>query len=73
MRSSILKNCPYHSDCFANLNGYCSALDDVDFKGKSCPFYKTAMQNELDKSAAYMSLVNCDRKDLISKYYKKEI
>lgn len=30
--------------CFAYRNGKCACLDDTDFGGKACPFYKTRKQ-----------------------------
>lgn len=27
--------------CFACENGHCRALTDNDFKGRTCPFFKT--------------------------------
>lgn len=71
MRNGVLKQCPFHSDCFANLNGFCVALDNVEFKGRDCPFYKTTEQNELEKDAVTAKLKSQGRDDLISKYYKK--
>lgn len=27
--------------CFANVCGHCRALDDTEFFGRECPFFKT--------------------------------
>lgn len=31
-------------DCFAYLSGKCRVLNNTDFNGKQCPFYKTKAQ-----------------------------
>lgn len=47
------------TDCFANLSSavkpgrhFCSCLQDTDFNGKPCPFFKTKEEHE-DSLEAY--------------------
>ncbi len=57
-------------DCFSlNGQGRCKALDDTDFDGKPCPFYKSAAKADADYEAAYDRLVDQGRFDLIQKYH----
>ena len=43
-------------------------LRDTDFKGKPCPFYKTALQNAVECKEALERLIAIERTDLIEKY-----
>lgn len=47
--------CRAHHDCFANHDGVCHCLNDNNFNGKDCPFYKTAeiVQREQNGGSAY--------------------
>lgn len=40
------------SDCFANKNGICHALEER-LNTKECPFYKTAAQIKLQEEKLY--------------------
>lgn len=40
-----------------------------DFGNKTCPFFKTAEQNEKEKKAVMDRLIALDRQDLIDTYY----
>lgn len=33
-----------HSDCFANVEGFCKVLTDTSFGLRDCPFYKSREQ-----------------------------
>lgn len=37
-----------HKGCFANHGGLCDILNNTDFEGKSCSFFKTQKQYEAD-------------------------
>ena len=38
-------------DCFAYYKGVCAVLNNTEFKGKECPFYKPKeVQNDTHKS-----------------------
>lgn len=41
-----MPNCKVHHDCFANKDGMCSCLNNNDFNGKDCPFYKTVCKEQ---------------------------
>lgn len=41
--------CNLHKDCFANLDGEYSCLNNTDFQGKDCPFYKTEREPSVKK------------------------
>lgn len=41
MKGKQTPKCTAHIDCFANHGGVCCCLNDNDFNGKDCPFYKT--------------------------------
>ena len=41
-------NCPHAPGCRSRKNGTCRVLKNTDFKGKPCPFYKTAVQNAVE-------------------------
>ena len=42
MHGKRMPECRVHDDCFANHDGVCHCLNDNNFSGKDCPFYKTA-------------------------------
>lgn len=47
-------DCPacYRAECFAHMDGYCTCLDDNNFHGRPCPFFKTYRQYLDDQLAA---------------------
>lgn len=53
------------SDCFAYSDGKCAVLRNCDFKGRSCPFYKTKGRLEIEKSKCEIRLKNLN---LLDKY-----
>ena len=61
--------CAEHPDCFANIEGCCTALKKVD-DGSPCPFYKNAEANMADARRSYQRLKENGRSDLISRYIK---
>ena len=61
-------NCPHEPGCRSRKNGTCRVLKDTDFKGKPCPFYKTALQNAGECKEALERLIAIERTDLIEKY-----
>ena len=57
------------ADCFAmNSHGCCIALQDTDFHGGACTFYKTSEQEGKDRAASVERLKRIGREDLIEKY-----
>ena len=57
------------TDCFAREDdGICSALDDTDFGGRTCPFYKPAEQRARELEGKVQYLKGIGREDLIEKY-----
>ena len=62
-------NCPHAPGCRSRKNGTCRVLKITDFKGKPCPFYKTAVQNAVECKEATERLIAIERTDLIDKYY----
>ena len=42
MHGKRMPECGAHHDCFANHDGVCHCLNDNNFNGKDCPFYKAA-------------------------------
>ena len=42
MRRKRMPKCKAHHDCFANHDEVCHCLNDNNFNGKDCPFYKPA-------------------------------
>ena len=62
------RNCPHEPGCRSRKNGTCRVLKDTDFKGKPCPFYKTALQNAVECKEALERLIAIERTDLIEKY-----
>ena len=63
--------CPHHR-CASNKEGFCRALRTSDFGNKSCPFFKTAEQNEKEKKGVIDRLIALDRQDLIDTYYGRK-
>ena len=69
---SLCPICPYAAsqpDCFANIEGHCTALkvtEDSDI----CSFYKCEAQAVADAKRSYQRLKEMGRPDLISKYIK---
>lgn len=61
-------NCPHAPGCRSRKNGTCRVLKNTDFKGKPCPFYKTAVQNAVECKEALERLIAIERTDLIEKY-----
>ena len=62
-------NCPNQPGCRSSKNGTCRILKDTNFKGKPCPFYKTATQHAVECKKATERLIAIERTDLIEKYY----
>lgn len=46
MKRILEPTCIHKKGCFANQDGFCKILTDVNFKGKMCPFYKTKQEYE---------------------------
>ena len=66
-----LEKCPVcreHTDCFAWLDGKCTALSVSG--GQGCSFYKPADKGVEDCRNVYMRLKAAGRYDLIQKYIK---
>ena len=61
--------CAEHPDCFANIEGRCTALKKVE-DGVPCPFYKNAEANMAEARRSYQRLKENGRSDLISRYIK---
>lgn len=59
--------CSFYS-CFACTGGHCSALNNTDFHGKPCPFYKSAGQLRKGRQDAFDRLLINGRLDLINRY-----
>ena len=66
---SLCPLCASHPDCFANINGRCTALSRVD-ESVACAFYKNAEENTAQAKRCYQHLKDAERSDLISKYIK---
>lgn len=63
-------NCTHpRDDCFANKNGLCRILEDSDFGGKVCPFFKTREQGDAERHDCMEHLVQSGKSDMIDKYY----
>lgn len=60
--------CIGESDCFAREGGLCRILDNTDFGGRKCPFYKSQAQRDASADKSYWKLVDGGREDLIKKY-----
>ena len=58
-------------DCAACHNGICIALEDTDFKGYGCPFYKSAEQQAEESADIIRHLMDIGRFDLVEKYHAK--
>ncbi len=64
--------CTAHTDCFGNINGKCTALNDSGVcKGQGCAFYKNREQADAENKAAFRQLLKTHRYDLINKYGKQ--
>ena len=66
---SLCPSCASHPDCFANIDGRCTALSKVD-ESAPCSFYKSAEENTAEAKRCYQRLKDTGRSDLISKYIK---
>ena len=66
---SLCPPCASHPDCFANIDGRCTALSKVD-ESIPCIFYKSAEANTAEAKRCYQRLKDTGRSDLISKYIK---
>lgn len=67
-----LNACPFctsHTDCFANIEGHCTALRKTD-ETTECPFYRNAEENIAEAKRCYQWLKDKGRSDLISMYIK---
>lgn len=67
-----LNQCPLcntHTDCFAWMDGYCTALNECG--GEQCPFYKPADQAVAEAKACYASLKARGKEDVIARYSKQ--
>ena len=60
--------CAEHPDCFAYINGKCTALNESG--GQGCVFYKPEQQALQEVQRAYKVLKANKRFDLIYKYMK---
>ena len=60
--------CAEHSDCFACIDGMCTALSESG--GQGCVFYKPEHQALQEVRRAYQVLKENKRYDLIAKYLK---
>lgn len=60
--------CAEHPDCFACIEGKCTALSESG--GKGCVFYKPEQQAIQEALRAYHMLKEKKRYDLIQKYIK---
>lgn len=64
--------CTAHTDCFGNINGKCTALNDSGIcNGQGCVFFKNHDQALVENKAAFKKLVQTRRYDLINKYGKQ--
>ena len=60
--------CAEHPDCFACIDGKCTALSESG--GQGCVFYKTEQQALQEVQRGYQVLKENSRFDLIAKYRK---
>ena len=62
--------CPMkHANCFARtILGRCTALEDVSFSGRPCPFFKPEEQLCQERAASLRALKAAGRMDLIEQY-----
>ena len=60
--------CAEHPDCFACIDGKCTALNESG--GQGCVFYKPEQQALQEVQRAYRVLKENKRYDLIAKYRK---
>lgn len=61
-------DCAEHPDCFACIDGMCSALSESG--GQGCVFYKPEQQALQEVQRGYQVLKENKRYDLIAKYRK---
>lgn len=61
--------CDAHLDCFANIDGHCTALNIAN-SGSSCSFYKNVDSNLKEAKKCYQRLKDQGREDLVRKYVK---
>ena len=61
--------CGWYSDCFACMDGYCTALSEV--MGDRCSFYKSYDDAKAEVIQSYQRLKAAQRYDLIQKYIKQ--
>ena len=69
---SLCPICPYtvsQPDCFANIDGHCTALKKAE-DSDACSFYKSEAQAMADAKRSYQRLKEMGRSDLINKYIK---
>jgi len=66
---SLCPECAAHPDCFANIDGWCTALRRVDM-AESCGFFKTEAQSMVEAKQCYQRLKDNGRADLIARYIK---
>lgn len=62
--------CTAHPDCHAWSDGRCMALEDNNFGGRDCPFYKNRTVNMEQRRAGLKRLIQTGRSDLLHKYRK---
>ncbi len=66
---SLCPECPMHADCFASMDGKCTALKTVN-TAEPCVFYKSTEENLSQARRCYQRLKDTGRTDLINKYIK---
>ena len=66
---SLCPECAAHPDCFANIDGRCTALRSVDGE-ETCGFFKTEAQYMAEAKRCYQRLKDEGRADLIARYIK---
>lgn len=59
--------------CFANKREHCTLLEDNDFGGRVCPFYKTKELVENERQDSLDHLLLTGRLDLINRYEESYI
>lgn len=67
MAEKARTRCLFHT-CFAWQEGCCTALNDTDFKGRSCPFFKDAEKAKKERQKAFEELLLGGRLDIINRY-----
>lgn len=66
---SLCPVCQMHADCFAAMDGKCTALKTVN-TAEPCVFYKSTEENLSQARRCYQRLKDTGRSDLINKYIK---